>query len=270
MVFVVLFFVAALINASEDAAEESRWSEESRLLKTNVALRQALQQLQAATHQEESLEEVEKSVGCSTFGCTRATDVSELCKGQVAWLRPKNRHVVGKANIVDDSTGTKCIFNRVSDGKILLVAVDPYTCQQVKSGDMVNRRGQENAYKDISRWKNRPGVYSLDNHVGCIPRNSGDSINCVAPPNPSFTVQAKRCRRLKGTNKADCLNNNRMYDNFNDAFNQCRTLPKCAFITRGANGKFWLRRSDDDDDSSTDKMMPMPCWSSETSVATNW
>lgn len=122
------------------------------------------------------------------------------------------------------------------------------------------------------RTHNLQGTFGADCWWGgktlcCKEQRQSD---CVAPPNPSFTVQAKRCRRLRGTNKPDCLNNNRMYDNFNDAFNQCRTLPQCAFITRGANGKFWLRRSDDDNDSSTDKMMPMPCRSSETSDATKW
>jgi hypothetical protein len=100
--------------------------------------------------------ELEESVGLFTMNLYY--DGSQLCKGYVAWLRPKNGLILGRASIADDTTGTKCIFYRHSGGKKVLIAVDPDTCEQVQSGD----ENRQKNWKDTSTWINKPGAYSLE------------------------------------------------------------------------------------------------------------
>jgi hypothetical protein len=130
-----------------------------KLRQQNRSLLKALKELTAQNEQAvgagENLE-LEESVGLFTMNLYY--DGSQLCKGYIAWLRPKNGLILGRASIADDTTGTKCIFYRHSGGKKVLIAVDPDTCEQVQSGD----ENRQKNWKDTSTWINKPGAYSLE------------------------------------------------------------------------------------------------------------
>ena len=65
---------------------------------------------------------------------------------------------------------------------------------------------------------------------------------CAAPAE-ALTVNFKNCK-----NRGSCLNGNKGYTRFGEAWSVCKVTTDCAFIMKFTNGKYYLRRSSDTDD----------------------
>mmetsp|Transcript_37714 Transcript_37714/g.66296 ORF Transcript_37714/g.66296 Transcript_37714/m.66296 type:complete len:484 (+) Transcript_37714:66-1517(+) len=76
----------------------------------------------------------------------------------------------------------------------------------------------------------------------------------ICPVPDILNVKTKYATVGKGCEPGHCLEGNRAYDTFSDAWEKCGLTVECSFVMKHSDGNFYLRRDSDPDDASAENV----------------
>jgi len=96
-----------------------------------------------------------------------------------------------------------------------------------------------------------------------------DNGQACPPPTENYDAYRKDCpNRRRNANR--CLNGNRAYDSFSEAWAACATVAQCAYVMKYTNQKYYLRRETDPDRLDITTQMSMKYTCTEAAIPTNY